>query len=253
MGVVLDTLNTNSYINVDFSFQNGYSTIVWPQNVGGVWDLRTQIVRSDGSTIYPYGGMPISKTSSPKGIIGVIPSDSSNSTFVWFDERSGCGTYAQKQDTLGNLLWDTLDVLVSLPELSYGKVITDCNGGFIVVGSRENFTIRAQQVSKYGNLGEVITSIDDDFMTAIPQEFKLYQNYPNPFNSETNISLDIPAAEDITINLYDVLGRNVKTLINQYFTPGSYRIILKGGELSSGTYFYKMQTSQRILVHEFNN
>jgi hypothetical protein len=242
LGIVLDTLNTNSYINVDFSFQNGYSTIAWPQKIGGVWDLRTQIVRSDGNTVFPYGGTPINKTPSPKGIVGIIPSDSSNSIYVWFDERSPRGTYTQMLDTLGHRLWDTLDVLVSLPELSYEEVITDCNGGFIVVGSRENFTIRAQQVSKYGNLGEVITSIDDDIIAKLPQEFKLYQNYPNPFNPTTRIKYDLPKDSKVTLKVYNLLGQEVLTLTDEIQDAGFKSIewnVPQSG-MPSGVYFYRL-------------
>lgn len=248
LGVIIDTINTNNFSGWDFSQQNSYSTIAWPQNIAGQWDLRTQIVRSDGSTVFEYGGIPVSTIVSPKSIVKVLPSDSSTAVYVWFDQRAERGIYAQRLDTLGNPLWNTSDILVSLPELSYEQAVTDGSGGFIIAGTRENFTIRAQQVSKYGNLGEVITSVDEKI--NVPERAQLYQNYPNPFNITTNIKFDIPKDEHVRIDIYNLLGQDVKTIVDQYYKAGNYIITIEGGDLSSGIYFYKMQTSKQILVRK---
>jgi hypothetical protein len=245
LGVTLDTLNTNYYLTYDFSTQSGYSTIAWPQYTGSVWDLRTQIVRSDGNTVFEYGGIPVSTVVSPKSIVKVLPSDSSTSLYVWFDERSLRGTYAQRLDTLGNQFWDTTDILVSLPELSYEHAITDGSGGFIIAGSRENFSIRAQQVSKYGNLGEVITSIKNENFQS-PQEYILFQNYPNPFNASTVIRYEIAQSNFITIEVFNLLGQQVQTVAQRFHNPGVYSVNFSGEFLPSGIYFYKMHTDRFV-------
>lgn len=75
-----------------------------------------------------------------------------------------------------------------------------------------------------------------------PTEFYLSQNYPNPFNPETNIDYIIQEETLVNISLYDITGRKIKELLNEKKQPGYYTIKLKGGELSSGIYFYRMAT-----------
>lgn len=78
---------------------------------------------------------------------------------------------------------------------------------------------------------------------SIPKEFSLSQNFPNPFNPSTTIQYKIPEAVIVNISIFDITGRKVKELVNEKKQPGYYNIELKGGELSSGIYFYRMVTS----------
>jgi hypothetical protein len=74
----------------------------------------------------------------------------------------------------------------------------------------------------------------------IPTEFKLYQNYPNPFNPAANIKFDISKDADIKIAVYDILGREVQVLAEEFKPAGSYEVNFDASALSSGTYFYKI-------------
>ena len=76
--------------------------------------------------------------------------------------------------------------------------------------------------------------------TIYPNEFLLYQNYPNPFNPETTISFFLPEQDFITIKVYDVLGNEVKTLINEEKSAGFNKVMFNASELSSGIYFYNL-------------
>lgn len=71
-----------------------------------------------------------------------------------------------------------------------------------------------------------------------PKTFALYQNYPNPFNPSTVIKFDIMAQSLVTLKIYDVLGKEVGTLVNQDLKPGNYTYSFKQTNLSSGIYFY---------------
>jgi subtilisin-like proprotein convertase family protein len=75
-----------------------------------------------------------------------------------------------------------------------------------------------------------------------PHKFALYQNYPNPFNPMTKIKFDIPkdAQQLVSLRLYDVLGREVQTLVNENLKPGTYELSWDASELSSGVYFYRL-------------
>ncbi len=83
---------------------------------------------------------------------------------------------------------------------------------------------------------------------AVPDEFALQKNYPNPFNPATTIQYDIPIEAEVLLVVYDILGRHVKTLINTTQTAGYKSIKWNGtndqGEtISTGVYFYHLQTS----------
>ena len=74
----------------------------------------------------------------------------------------------------------------------------------------------------------------------VPSTFVLNQNFPNPFNPSTSITYFVPKESFITIKIYDFLGREVKTLVNDFLSTGSYEILFDASDLTSGTYFYTM-------------
>ncbi|MGV8018662.1 MAG: T9SS type A sorting domain-containing protein [Ignavibacteria bacterium] len=75
----------------------------------------------------------------------------------------------------------------------------------------------------------------------IPKKFDLYQNYPNPFNPVTNIKYAIPKNGLVSLRIYDVTGREIATLVNEYKQTGYYTISFNGSHLASGIYFYRLQ------------
>jgi hypothetical protein len=77
----------------------------------------------------------------------------------------------------------------------------------------------------------------------IPNEFVLYQNYPNPFNPSTTIKFSLSKAGVTTLKLYDVMGKEVATLVNGELEPGPHEVILDASNLSSGAYFYTIISS----------
>ena len=84
--------------------------------------------------------------------------------------------------------------------------------------------------------------------STIPTKFKLYQNYPNPFNPITVIKFDLPKESFVKLKIFDVLGREVKTLVNEVKLSGSYTIDFNASDLSSGVYFYRLETGNFIEV-----
>jgi len=86
----------------------------------------------------------------------------------------------------------------------------------------------------------------------MPKEFSLKQNYPNPFNPITNISFDIPQNSSVKIVIYDMLGREVATLVNTNYAPGRYTVPFNASRLSSGMYIYRM-TSQPVNGEMFTS
>lgn len=84
----------------------------------------------------------------------------------------------------------------------------------------------------------------------IPKYFALYQNYPNPFNPETNISFDLPIQTQVKIAVYDILGREVVTLLNSDMKPGKYNLSWNASEYASGVYFYKLISSEYTQIRK---
>ena len=85
---------------------------------------------------------------------------------------------------------------------------------------------------EYSNEVEVIINA--------PEKFELSQNYPNPFNPGTKIRYQITASSPVSLKIYDVLGREIKVLVNDIMTPGKHTVKFDGTGLSSGIYFYKI-------------
>jgi hypothetical protein len=86
-----------------------------------------------------------------------------------------------------------------------------------------------------------VTFIEEEYSTQSPTEFILSQNYPNPFNPSTTISWQSPVGSHQTLKVFDVLGNEVATLINEYREAGKHSVNFDASRLSSGVYFYKIQ------------
>ena len=90
----------------------------------------------------------------------------------------------------------------------------------------------------------LITSISNTSSSIIPEVFSLSQNYPNPFNPSTKINFSIPQQSQVTLKIYDVLGKEVMTLVNDVKTAGNYEVEFNASNFASGAYFYKIQAGQ---------
>jgi hypothetical protein len=90
-----------------------------------------------------------------------------------------------------------------------------------VFGSKENYSSKNQN--------------------SVPTVFKLYQNYPNPFNPTATIKYDLPNDVKVLIRVYDILGREVKKLVDEFKKAGSYEVNFNGTNLASGVYFYRIE------------
>ncbi len=85
----------------------------------------------------------------------------------------------------------------------------------------------------------------------LPNQFALYQNYPNPFNPSTTISYDLPINDFVTLKIYDVLGNEIETLINEEQPAGFHSsLFIVNSSLSSGMYFYTLQSGNKILTNK---
>lgn len=130
----------------------------------------------------------------------------------------------------------------------YGTLFSACWGsGYAAVsGPQGNFSV--VKISADSGLVGISGS------NEIPADYDLSQNYPNPFNPVTKINFSIPAAEFVTLSVYDVMGREVAVLVNESLKPGSYESEWNAKNSTSNIYFYKLtagsftQTKSMILI-----
>jgi hypothetical protein len=106
-----------------------------------------------------------------------------------------------------------------------------------------------------GNVQRAIEEYESNFasMTYSPppatnpvDNYVLYQNYPNPFNPTTTIRYELPQDGIVTINIYNILGQKVKTLLNEFKRADRYEITFNGAGLASGVYFYTLKVNNFI-------
>jgi hypothetical protein len=111
-----------------------------------------------------------------------------------------------------------------------------------------SIVLNPNQESKY----QILIGNTDFIKTAekeiLPTEFKLFQNYPNPFNPVTTIEYSIPNTSFVTIKVYNILGKEVATLVNEEKQAGNFSVQLAIGnkQLASGVYFYRMQAGSFV-------
>jgi hypothetical protein len=148
-----------------------------------------------------------------------------------------------------------------------GYGISDSNGNYYIDSLPPgDFEIIAERIGyykdyRYIQIGQFNSDTVNFYLSRvasvgppekrIPKEYTLYNNYPNPFNPVTKIIFDIPpskGAGGMTVQLviYDILGREIATLVNEQLKPGTYEIEWDAISYPSGVYFYKLITSEFI-------
>jgi Outer membrane protein Omp28 len=145
------------------------------------------------------------------------------------------------------------------------KMIPDANGMPFAIDSGEvktvsnNITLESTWISRNVSVVVFVQSassrevyqsasisynsiVADDVETqeTLPDHYELSQNFPNPFNPSTQIDFQIPTASHVTLTVYDLLGRNVATLVDGLRGPGGYHAVFHGDGLTSGIYFYRL-------------
>ncbi|MCB9247240.1 MAG: T9SS type A sorting domain-containing protein [Ignavibacteriales bacterium] len=137
------------------------------------------------------------------------------------------------------------------------KKVEDWNSnGIETIETPDSITFKSIHLSRIGGgrkrsleaSKSTVSSIKIDETNGAPLKFELYQNYPNPFNPTTIIKYSINKTSNsnstvsyVNLRVYDVLGEEVKTLVNQNQVPGIYEVNFDASSLTSGIYYYRLQ------------
>jgi len=146
-----------------------------------------------------------------------------------------------------------IDTLTKIGKLKSGKEISYASGLFIDRwNGGKNTEYRLKQIDKDGQYKySNIINLDG---ANVPDSYSINQNYPNPFNPTTNISYFLAAKQFVTLKVYDILGKEIGTLVNEEKAEGQYSFNFNSGSLPSGIYFYTIhagsfsQTRKMILL-----
>lgn len=130
---------------------------------------------------------------------------------------------------------------------SFSLPSTGAGCGVIYMDRSYALEMRTSGLSKmYVSYSNFLTDITVNTNSNIPNEYSLSQNFPNPFNPVTKISFTLPASGFVTMKVYDQLGKEVATLVNGSRNAGNYSVDFDGSKLSSGVYFYRLQTEDFV-------
>jgi len=208
--------------------------IITIPKVGGGFNIL--VGSSDGMFISTNEGVSWSEINS--GIAyRIINSLAASGTNVFAGSHGG-GVYLT---TNNGTNWTAINT--GLTNLFVMKLFID--GAYIYAGT-ENGVIWRRELS------QVITSIEDEIEDL--NSFSLHQNYPNPFNPSTNLSFVIGHSSFVSLKVFDVLGKEVATLVDEFRNAGAYEINFDASDLPSGIYFYRMtagnftETKKMILT-----
>ncbi len=189
------------------------------------FDTSGKPTRFDLPKSFNVAGGPFS----PESIfVGIEWSSTANDTFALFSDDTAQGEKADRA-------WE------QLTGVSYKYQRFNEPGDFSwAVANLGDLDLWIALLYKQG-----LTSVRDEH-AEIPRQFVLEQNNPNPFNPSTNIRFSITQASLVSLTVYDILGKEVATLVNEYLEPGTYTSSFRAQSLSSGLYFYRLQSGNSV-------
>lgn len=190
-------------------------------------------VKWNGTTWQAFGGTILRKND-PGYVMDVITYDGKLIIGGSFDQvgHAAAANLAWWDGAEWHDLGGGTNALVSSLVLSGNRIMI--GGGFTIAGSAASVAMAQFDLTT--------TAVDGTPLVA-PAEYALFQNYPNPFNPTTVIAYQIPRPGLVTLKIYDMLGREKRTLVQEHQPAGKHEVAFDAGELASGVYVYRMQVN----------
>jgi hypothetical protein len=174
---------------------------------------------------------------------------------VWLDTRDGPGLFSALYyiySTDGGVTWtqnerlsESFDPHLGWPNQDklgdYFDMISETGGAHLAWAG----TFNGEQDVYYSWIDAPTTGTVADG-AVIPERVSLAQNYPNPFNGTTIIQYELPSSGQVTLTIYDVLGRRVASLVDGWKDPGMHSVVWQANDIAGGVYFYKLQSGNHI-------
>ncbi|MFN0156508.1 MAG: T9SS type A sorting domain-containing protein [Bacteroidota bacterium] len=231
------------------SDHSGGAILCWRDRRAGSDDLYAQRVNHSGVLQWTTDGVVVRASPNQERYPDMISDESGGAIVTW---QVGGNIYAQKIDSSGVTQWPSAAVAIStaLFDQLGPTLTTDGRGGAVITWDDYRYVlpqIYAQQVDAYGNLG-MVTDVQDPSSPSGQNLFQLGQNYPNPFNAGTTIEYLVPKLSHVMLKLYDVLGRQIATLVDEKRQVGSYSVSWNSADTPSGVYFYRLQVGSFIAT-----
>jgi hypothetical protein len=194
-----------------------------------------------------------------KGGAFVIWEDMRNSAI----DQTNSDIFVQGITADGSLAWQTGGTAVSVapgPQnfsnyFKRGITLVDTNGIAVVAWADGRDAIPSM-----GDPGQIYAArvvFPPKLLTGIgavhgstPGSFRLDQNYPNPFNPATTIGYQLPAWEHVSLEVYNILGQKMATLVDEDQSPGEHKFVFNGTRFASGVYFYRMRAGDFVQTHK---
>jgi predicted secreted protein len=222
------------------TFDGGYIVFASTQSLGAggedVWLIKTNEL-GDTSWTKNFGGM--------KDDVSICGHQTTDGGYIILARTSSFNAgqidlWLIRTDSNGNLLW--MDTFGGL-DYDIGMTI-QCTSdyGYIVTGATASFGSGGTDLWLIRLEPDSTTEIVEIKLSAL--DYELSQNFPNPFNPSTTIKYSIPQTSKVVIKVFDVLGNEIKTLVNEEKSAGEYEVEFNGAGLPSGIYFYQLNTGQ---------
>jgi hypothetical protein len=224
--------------------------------ISGSDNIYAQRIGSNGTVQWGDSGANVCTNNFPQENPSVASDGSGGAIIAWEDNRNNGANqdiYAQRMNASGTAQWTTDGIAVSSAPNNQNLpfVVSAPNHAAVVIWDdyRTNGNgniypdLYAQLVTSGGGLAAVRSSID-----GIPQTFALRQNFPNPFNPATQIQFTIAHAGFVSLKVYDILGKEVATLISQELSPSTYTATWNGAGVASGVYFYRLEAGSNSMT-----
>ncbi|MBI3005321.1 MAG: Ig-like domain-containing protein [Ignavibacteriales bacterium] len=165
--------------------------------------------------------------------------NSGNTLEYWFYYPGGAGYIVITLTPINWTGWKLITMSTSLVPLGSGTGRRFASFGVKQInGAQTNGVIYFDQLT----VGNAITGAEETIPISVPSNFQLYQNYPNPFNPSTMIRFDVARESRVRVVVYNTLGQQIETLVDEVRNPGTYAIPFSTTKLPSGVYFYRLET-----------
>ncbi len=182
---------------------------------------------------------PAQVSSNQRGAAGSLYIDGNGFAHVALNHVSGnfiTGNVYYASNITGS--WTNTPVIENNQAYASNLTIDNNGKGHMLVYSGELF----EQQEIFAIESNTILTTVENIGSAIPERFMLYQNYPNPFNPETKIKFSLPINSGVELKVFDITGKQVEVLVNGTLSQGLYEVSFDASGLTSGIYFYTLQT-----------